>query len=142
MDSSWRNGLAFNALLHSHRPDLINYEALQPRQHRQNLNNAFDVANAYLGVPKILDAEGSWRNGLAFNALLHSHRPDLINYEALQPRQHKQNLNNAFDVANAYLGVPKILDAEDTGQNSFRTYYQVKQWNVNLKSPPHWISKL
>nr|CAD7433190.1 unnamed protein product [Timema monikensis] len=61
---------------------------------------------------------GSWRNGLAFNALLHSHRPDLINYEALQPRQHRQNLNNAFDVANTILGVPKILDAEAVELNT------------------------
>nr|CAD7601341.1 unnamed protein product [Timema genevievae] len=91
--------------------------------------------SGYAGV-KVVNLTGSWRNGLAFNALLHSHRPDLINYEALQPRQHKQNLNNAFDVANAYLGVPKILDAEDTGQNSFRTYYQVKQWNMSTGQIP------
>nr|CAD7399976.1 unnamed protein product [Timema cristinae] len=67
--------------------------------------------SGYAGV-KVVNLTGSWRNGLAFNALLHSHRPDLINYEALQPRQHRQNLNNAFDVANTILGVPKILDAE------------------------------
>nr|CAD7463131.1 unnamed protein product [Timema tahoe] len=67
--------------------------------------------SGYAGV-KVVNLTGSWRNGLAFSALLHSHRPDLINYEALQPRQHRQNLNNAFDVANAYLGVPRILDAE------------------------------
>nr|CAD7266529.1 unnamed protein product [Timema shepardi] len=67
--------------------------------------------SGYAGV-KVVNLTGSWRNGLAFNALLHSHRPDLISYETLQPRQHRQNLNNAFDVANTVLGVPKILDAE------------------------------
>nr|CAD7416103.1 unnamed protein product [Timema poppensis] len=82
--------------------------------------------SGYAGV-KVVNLTGSWRNGLAFNALLHSHRPDLISYETLQPRQHRQNLNNAFDVANTVLGVPKILDAEDvdrpdSDENSIATY--------------------
>nr|CAD7569913.1 unnamed protein product [Timema californicum] len=82
--------------------------------------------SGYAGV-KVVNLTGSWRNGLAFNALLHSHRPDLISYETLQPRQHRQNLNNAFDVANTVLGVPKILDAEDVDrpdpdENSIATY--------------------
>ena len=55
---------------------------------------------------------GSWRNGLGFNALIHAHRPDLIDYKALQPSHHIENLNNAFDVANNELGIPRLLDAE------------------------------
>jgi spectrin beta len=55
---------------------------------------------------------GSWRNGLGFNALIHAHRPDLIDYNALQPSHHIENLNNAFDVANNELGIPRLLDAE------------------------------
>ena len=56
--TSWRNGLGFNALIHAHRADLIDYDRLDPANHIGNLNNAFDVADQDLGIPKILDAEG------------------------------------------------------------------------------------
>ena len=56
--TSWRNGLGFNALIHAHRPDLINYNKLHPNDHMGNLNNAFNVADNQLGINKLLDAEG------------------------------------------------------------------------------------
>ncbi|XP_061172689.1 spectrin beta chain, non-erythrocytic 5-like [Saccostrea echinata] len=66
----------------------------------------------YPGV-QITNFTGSWRNGLGFNALIHAHRPDLIDYDALHPDDHIGNLNNAFNIAANELGIPKILDAED-----------------------------
>nr|CAD7572393.1 unnamed protein product [Timema californicum] len=71
--------------------------------------------NGYPGV-NIQDFTGSWRSGLGFNALIHAHRPDLIDFEALQPTRHIDNLNNAFDIANNELGIPRLLDAEDVDQ--------------------------
>ncbi|XP_013777045.2 LOW QUALITY PROTEIN: spectrin beta chain, non-erythrocytic 1-like [Limulus polyphemus] len=61
----------------------------------------------------IQDFTRSWRNGLGFNALIHAHRPDLINYDGLNPNNHIDSLNNAFDVAEKELGIPRLLDAED-----------------------------
>ena len=40
------------------RPDLIDYNSLRPAQHITNLNNAFDIAEKELGLPRLLDAEG------------------------------------------------------------------------------------
>lgn len=55
----------------------------------------------------------SWKDGLAFNALIHRHRPELVPYETLKKEDATTNLNFAFDVAEKHLDIPKMLDAED-----------------------------
>jgi len=58
--SSWKDGLAFNAIIHKHRPDLIQYEKLNKSEPIKNLNNAFQVAEEKLGLARLLDAEDVW----------------------------------------------------------------------------------
>ncbi|KAI7804493.1 alpha-actinin-2b isoform X1 [Triplophysa rosa] len=55
----------------------------------------------------------SWKDGLALCALIHRHRPDLIDYAKLNKDDPLGNLNLAFDVAEKHLDIPKMLDAED-----------------------------
>lgn len=55
----------------------------------------------------------SWKDGLAFCALIHRHRPELLDYYKLTRDNPLENLNTAFDVAEKYLDIPRMLDAED-----------------------------
>jgi len=55
----------------------------------------------------------SWKDGLAFCALIHRHRPELLDYGKLSRDNPLENLNLAFDIAEKYLDIPKMLDAED-----------------------------
>ncbi|KAL4659700.1 spectrin beta chain, non-erythrocytic 1-like isoform X3 [Arapaima gigas] len=55
----------------------------------------------------------SWRDGLAFNAIIHKHRPDLIEFDTLKRSNAHYNLQNAFNVAEKELGLTKLLDPED-----------------------------
>ncbi|XP_030413579.1 spectrin beta chain, non-erythrocytic 1 isoform X1 [Gopherus flavomarginatus] len=55
----------------------------------------------------------SWRDGMAFNALIHKHRPDLIDFDKLKKSNAHYNLQNAFNLAEQHLGLTKLLDPED-----------------------------
>merc|ERR1712000_160610 len=61
----------------------------------------------------IKDFTMSFQDGLGFCALIHRHRPDLIDYDSLTAEDKLGNLNLAFDVAKEHLDVARLLDAED-----------------------------
>ncbi|XP_023600318.1 alpha-actinin-2 [Myotis lucifugus] len=63
--TSWKDGLGLCALIHRHRPDLIDYPKLNniapqstPPACVGNINLAMEIAEKHLDIPKMLDAEG------------------------------------------------------------------------------------
>ncbi|KAM9738579.1 plectin a isoform 4-T4 [Menidia menidia] len=55
----------------------------------------------------------SWRDGRLFSAIIHKHRPTLINMSQVYRQTNQENLEQAFSVAERDLGVTRLLDPED-----------------------------
>ncbi|KAL3114469.1 hypothetical protein niasHT_019973 [Heterodera trifolii] len=70
------------------------------------------VTSGYPGV-NVANFSGSWKDGLAFCALLHFYRPGLINWEEISAQKPLDRLRNAFDAFESEFGVAKLLDPED-----------------------------
>ncbi|XP_051541835.1 uncharacterized protein LOC127433722 isoform X7 [Myxocyprinus asiaticus] len=70
-----------------------------------------EITKNYKGV-KVTNFNTSWRNGLAFCAILHHFHPDKIDFDALEPHNIKQNNKTAFD-GFALLGISRLLEPSD-----------------------------
>ncbi|XP_059579588.1 plectin isoform X12 [Alligator mississippiensis] len=55
----------------------------------------------------------SWRDGRLFNAIIHRHKPMLIDMNKVYRQTNLENLDQAFNVAERDLGVTRLLDPED-----------------------------
>ncbi|XP_014238225.1 EH domain-binding protein 1 isoform X1 [Trichogramma pretiosum] len=70
-----------------------------------------EVTKDYQGV-KVTNLTTSWRNGMAFCAVIHHFRPDLIDIDSLLPHDVKGNCKRAFDAGEA-LGIPRVIEPAD-----------------------------
>ncbi|XP_058637547.1 uncharacterized protein ehbp1l1a isoform X8 [Onychostoma macrolepis] len=99
------------------------------------------VTQGYKGV-RITNFSTSWRNGLAFCAILHHFHPDKVNYEMLDPYDIKRNNKKAFD-GFAELGISRLIEPSDmvllavpdrlivmTYLNQIRTYFMGQELSV------------
>ena len=59
LSTSFRNGLAFCAIIHHFRPHLVDYESLHPANILINNRLAFSLAETHLGIASLLDPQVS-----------------------------------------------------------------------------------
>nr|XP_036218015.1 dystonin isoform X18 [Bactrocera oleae] len=70
----------------------------------------------YPGV-RVNDFTTSWRDGLAFSALVHRNRPDLLDWRKARMDQPLERLEQAFHIVEKEYGVTRLLDPEDVDTN-------------------------
>uniref|UniRef100_A0A8C0ZEM2 Spectrin repeat containing nuclear envelope protein 2 n=1 Tax=Cyanistes caeruleus TaxID=156563 RepID=A0A8C0ZEM2_CYACU len=90
------------------------------------------------GSVSITDFKSSWRSGLAFLAIIQTLRPGLVDLEKAKVRTNKENLKEAFKIAEVELNIPRLLEPEDVDvvnpdEKSIMTYVaQFLQYSKNL----------
>ncbi|XP_027891564.1 uncharacterized protein LOC114155726 isoform X3 [Xiphophorus couchianus] len=75
----------------------------------------------------IKDFKASWRSGVVFLTILNTLRPNLIDLSKARTRSNKQNLEEAFHVAETEFRIPRLLnpndvDVRDPDEKSIMTY--------------------
>uniref|UniRef100_A0A8C3TBH4 Calponin-homology (CH) domain-containing protein n=1 Tax=Chelydra serpentina TaxID=8475 RepID=A0A8C3TBH4_CHESE len=87
---SWRSGAAFHSVIHAIRPELVDMEKVKGRSNRENLNEAFTIAETELGIPRLLDPEDvdvdkpDEKSIMTYVAQFLKHYPDLHNTTEMQ----------------------------------------------------------
>nr|XP_022915902.1 nesprin-1 isoform X7 [Onthophagus taurus] len=62
---------------------------------------------------EVKDFGASWRDGVAFLALIDAIKANLINLAEMRKESNRARLETAFDVAESQLGIARLLDPED-----------------------------
>ncbi|CAI5697153.1 unnamed protein product [Oreochromis niloticus] len=89
----------------------------------------------------VKDFKASWRSGVVFLAILYALRPDLVDLSKARTRSNKQNLEEAFRIAEKELRIPRLLepddvDVRDPDEKSIMTYVaQFLQYSRDLPVP-------
>ncbi|KAL3311584.1 Nesprin-1 [Cichlidogyrus casuarinus] len=98
------------------RSDAIAHQSRSLKLHRTRAPQATVIETHYFCSKydlEIKDFGASWRDGLAFNAMVHNINPDLVDFTQLRKHSNRENLETAFDNAEKHLGIPRLLDPED-----------------------------
>ncbi|XP_076765749.1 dystonin-like protein short stop isoform X11 [Xylocopa sonorina] len=105
-------GLIWTIILHFQISDIVVGQEPNVTAREALLRWARRSTARYPGV-RVTDFTGSWRDGLAFSALIHRNRPDLVDWRGARASQPRERLDRVFHVAEREYGVTRLLDPED-----------------------------
>ncbi|XP_061509866.1 dystonin isoform X23 [Anopheles gambiae] len=109
-------GLIWTIILHFQISDIVVGQEDNLTAREALLRWARRSTAKYPGV-RVNDFTSSWRDGLAFSALIHRNRPDLIDWRESRSRRPRERLEVAFHVVEKEYGVTRLLDPEDVDTN-------------------------
>ncbi|XP_065369786.1 dystonin isoform X22 [Calliphora vicina] len=109
-------GLIWTIILHFQISDIVVGKEDNVSAREALLRWARRSTARYPGV-RVNDFTSSWRDGLAFSALVHRNRPDLLDWRKARNDRPRERLENAFHIVEKEYGVTRLLDPEDVDTN-------------------------
>uniref|UniRef100_A0A8D2BVB0 Utrophin n=1 Tax=Sus scrofa TaxID=9823 RepID=A0A8D2BVB0_PIG len=108
-------GLLWSIILHWQVKDVMKdiMSDLQQTNSEKILLSWVRQSTRPYSLVNVLNFTTSWTDGLAFNAVLHRHKPDLFSWDRVVKMSPLERLEHAFSKAQTYLGIEKLLDPED-----------------------------
>ncbi|XP_071992023.1 dystrophin isoform X9 [Engystomops pustulosus] len=151
--SSWSDGLAFNALIHSHRPDLFEWNNVLSQQsavHR--LDHAFNTAQQHLGIANLLDpddiatAHPDKKSILMYVTSLFQVLPQKVSIESLReldtlPRQiiHPEEQFRHFDQRHFSQQRTEVMDDKPHGKLQMELRVDLESYQSSLEQVLTWL---
>ncbi|XP_055390515.1 dystonin isoform X43 [Condylostylus longicornis] len=109
-------GLIWTIILHFQISDIVVGKEDNVSAREALLRWARRSTARYPGV-RVNDFTTSWRDGLAFSALIHRNRPDLLDWRKARSARPRERLETAFHVVEKEYNVTRLLDPEDVDTN-------------------------
>ncbi|XP_032293273.1 microtubule-actin cross-linking factor 1 isoform X45 [Drosophila virilis] len=109
-------GLIWTIILHFQISDIVVGKEDNVSAREALLRWARRSTARYPGV-RVNDFTSSWRDGLAFSALVHRNRPDLLDWRKARNDRPRERLESAFHIVEKEYGVTRLLDPEDVDTN-------------------------
>ncbi|CAH8646370.1 unnamed protein product [Schistosoma haematobium] len=149
-------GLIWTIILHYQVQDIVvkeSDETGEVRHARDALLLWCQLKTAGYPQVEVVDFTKSWRDSLAFAALLHRHYPDLIDYERIRHIDSLQvRLEIIFQRAYLHLGIPILIESKDFTQTCWleercvmtvvATWYRYLTSSHNTKLSSERVSKV
>ncbi|KAM9000867.1 nesprin-1 isoform 8-T9 [Sarcophilus harrisii] len=149
---SWRSGMAFHSVIHAIRPELVDLEKVKGRPNRENLEEAFTIAETELGIPRLLDPEDvdvdkpDEKSIMTYVAQFLKYYPDIHNTctdeqenereEKMVPRETKVWIEQfERDMTRAQMSEASLQDKYQSFKH-FRVQYEMKRKQIELLIQP------
>ncbi|XP_063689253.1 uncharacterized protein LOC134822278 isoform X3 [Bolinopsis microptera] len=95
------------------------------------LNWARESTCGYRGV-RVTNLTTTWKSGLAFSALIHRYRPDLLNFTAVSTKCPEVILKTVFDTTSREFGIRSLFTAKELASTSIPDRQKIVQYLAAL----------